>query len=117
VSNGTNPGFDGYVLLGFVVMVGVVIAAAYGLEAVSECVRHNVAAMNSMEIGIYFQHRSVGYRLAVSGVAGLILWVGLRLFSLLFHKLQLTWLEPIAIVAGLFLASYIPPHFLGDICQ
>jgi hypothetical protein len=117
VANGTNTGFDAYVLLGFVVVVVIIIAGAYGLEAVGECVRHNVAAINSTEIGIYLEHRPLTYRLLVSGAAGLILWAGLRLFSLLFHKLQLTWLEPIAIVAGLFLASYIPPSFPGELCQ
>jgi hypothetical protein len=84
------------VMLGFVALVMGAIAAAYCLEAASECVRSSVASINSTDINILLEHRSLAYRVVASAIVGLVLWGGLRLFSVAFHKLKLSLLEPVA---------------------
>jgi hypothetical protein len=105
------------VFLGLVILVVLVVAAAYFLEIGGECVRNNVAATNSNDINEYLAHRAFGYRITVSVIAGVILWGGLRLFSRFFHKLQISCLEPVAVIVEIVIAGLIPmPYFLARVC-
>jgi hypothetical protein len=105
----------GFIILGFITIGVMAFFGGYGLEATAECVRSNAAAINSDNV-IFGEHSTV-YRIAVSAVWALVLYGALRLFSFFFHKIDLPFLEAAAVVAGVVLAAFIPPHFLTALCS
>lgn len=101
------------VSVGLVVLCALLLAAAYGLALVAECLTKNVATINSNDINVYFEHHSLLYRILVSAVPALVLLGGLWVFHWLFHRAGVPWLEALFVIAGIVLAALVPL----DVCH
>jgi len=88
------------------------------LAAAGERVRLNAEAAHSHTYwaSIIDPHFLLRH-LLISLIAGLALWGGLSLLRAFFHKLRWQKLEPVAIVVGVFLAGFLPPHLFDGLCR
>ena len=104
------------IALGLIAVSLIALLGGYGLEAAAECLRNKATDINSHELNVFFAHRSLAYRIAVTIPWALVLYGALRLFSFLFRKIEMPVLEAIAIVVGVVAAALDPPNFLRGLC-
>jgi hypothetical protein len=107
----------GFIIVGLIAIGAMAFVGGYGLEAMAECVRSNAVAINSNETNFIFDNHSTVYRITVSSAWAVGLYAALRLFSFFFHKIDAPALEAIAVVAGVVLAAFVPPHFVTGLCS
>ena len=104
------------IALGLIAVALMACLGGYGLEAAGECLRNKATDINSNELSVFFAHHSLGYRIAVTIPWALALYGALYLFSLLFRKIDMPFLEAVAVVVGVVAAALYPPSFLRGLC-
>jgi hypothetical protein len=112
--NGGSQESEFAVIAGSVILIIVIIFAAYVLDAPGECLRYNIASL----LGDPFLDTNPrSYRVIVGLIAALVLYGGPWLLNRFFHLFGKPWLEILVIVIGVVLAGLIPPSFFGNLCH
>jgi hypothetical protein len=117
MNNRNQQGSDFEAMAGLVILVVLLMGAAYLLEVTSECLVSHLASSSSDNLRAYLDDHSAGYHLAIGAVAAGVLYGGLRAFKKFFDWVGRPGLEALGIVIGVVLAGLLGHEFLGDLCR